>query len=138
FLDRGQPETRDLLQPPPAARHARFLFGYEGGIELLLGERALADHRHELRIDDELCQGGVTADVPLAQNLQFFRRHLAAHVAGVEVGPGDPFHLTATDFTQVTLLAQCHAVVPKLATTPFGESKHPVNGAHSVLTMTSW
>src|SRR5262249_26261463 len=87
---------------------APLLLFHIGWIELILAERTLAAHGLERRIDDELSQGRVTADVPLPENVQFLRRYFAEYIAEVEVGIRDAFHIAPADLAQITLLAQRH------------------------------
>ena len=106
FLDRGQTEGRNLLQPPPSPCDPLLLLRHKRRVELILGESTLATYRLEMRIDNELCQRRVAADVSLPQDVQLFGRHLAEDITQVQIGIGDPLYVATADFAQIPLLTQ--------------------------------
>ena len=76
------------------------------------GEEALAAHRLEVRIDHVLRQRRVAAHVPLPPQVQLLRRHLAQHVAQVQVRLRDLAHVLAAHLAEVALFAARHDIGP--------------------------
>src|SRR5204863_742541 len=85
-----------------------FFFRHPPGVKRFLGERAVAGHRLEGRIDDVLRQRRVAADVALSRDGQPSRAHFAEDVTQVEVGFGDALELRGAHLAQVALLALRH------------------------------
>jgi hypothetical protein len=56
-------------------------------------------------------QRALAADVPLRQEMQLLRPHLAKDVAEVKVGLGDALDVTAANLAAVALVAACHKAI---------------------------
>ena len=101
-------EMGELLETTPAAGNETFLVADVCRIELAFVKGAFNDDRLEVVFDDELGEGGIAADVPLAGRVERFGIDLADDVAQVEIAVPDVLDVAATDVAQVTFFAASH------------------------------
>ena len=99
---------RQLLQATPAAGDKPFLLADMRHVELPLVERPFNRHRIEIRIDNELGQRWIAADVALAGGVKRLGIDLANDIAQVEIAIPDVFDIAAADVAQIAFFAAGH------------------------------
>ena len=114
FIQRNA-HRRNGLQPPPAASDAAFFLGDEFRVKEPLIERAIANQRLEIRVNDILRQGRVAANMAFGDLMERKDGNFTQDVTKVEVRFGDRLDILAAHFAQIPLIAPGHdASRPKI------------------------